>query len=192
MHTTLLLEGLLFFMIIAALIAVETADLLSSIISVGAVGFLLSIAFLLLGAPDIAITQIVVEVLCLIILIRATINRDLTTISGDREFFGMVITMVIVFALFIVGQRVVSMLPPLGVPVMDRIASTASAEYLAHGLQKTGDGNIVTAILFDYRAYDTLGQAAVFFCGILGAMTVLRRKAHKKVEDIDDENQEQA
>jgi multicomponent Na+:H+ antiporter subunit B len=192
MDITLLLEGLLFFMIIAALIAVETSDLLSSIISVGAVGFLLSIAFLLLGAPDIAITQIVVEVLCLVILIRATINRDLTTINGDREFFGMVITIVIVFAISVVGLRVMSLIPSFGIPVMDRIAGTASADYLANGLKKTGDGNIVTAILFDFRAYDTLGQAAVFFCGILGALTILRRKAHKKIEDIDDETGEQA
>ncbi|MBN1270227.1 MAG: DUF4040 domain-containing protein, partial [Kiritimatiellae bacterium] len=74
-----LLVILLLLMIIAALVAIETSNLLSSIISVGAVGFLLSIAFLLLGAPDIAITQIVVEILCLVILIRATISRDLTT-----------------------------------------------------------------------------------------------------------------
>ncbi len=39
-----------------------------------------------------AITQLVVEILCLVILIRATIRRDLVTVSGDREFFGLAVT----------------------------------------------------------------------------------------------------
>ena len=43
-----------------------------------------SLMFLFLRAPDIAITQIVVEVLGLIIMIRGTISRDLTFITGDR------------------------------------------------------------------------------------------------------------
>ena len=81
---------LLLFIIIAAIIAVETKNLLSAVICVGAVGFGASLMFLFLRAPDIAITQIVVEVLGLIVLIRATISRDLTFISGDREFFGVV------------------------------------------------------------------------------------------------------
>ncbi|MFC1809176.1 hydrogenase subunit MbhD domain-containing protein [Candidatus Omnitrophota bacterium] len=68
---------LLTFMIIAAIIAVEVKDLLSSVIAVGAVGMGLSIVFLILKAPDVAITQLVVEILCLIILIRATLKRDI-------------------------------------------------------------------------------------------------------------------
>ena len=64
---------LMIFIVIASLIAVETTDLLSSVICIGAMGFGVSLVFLFLRAPDIAITQIVVEVLGLIILIRATI-----------------------------------------------------------------------------------------------------------------------
>ena len=90
---------LLLFMIIAAIIAVETKDLLSSIICVGAIGVGTSLMFLFLRAPDIAITQIVVEVLGLIILIRATISRDLTFITGGREFFGTVVSVVIIFVI---------------------------------------------------------------------------------------------
>ena len=51
---------LMLFMIIAALIAVETCDLLSAVICVCAIGFGGSLMFLFLRAPDIAITQIVV------------------------------------------------------------------------------------------------------------------------------------
>ena len=54
---------LILLMIVAAVVAVETSRLLFSVISVGAVGFLLSIAFLFMGAPDVAIVQIGVEVI---------------------------------------------------------------------------------------------------------------------------------
>ena len=37
--------------------------------------------------------------------------------------------------------------------------------------------NIVTAILLDYRAYDTLGEASVLFCAVLGVAAILRRGA---------------
>ena len=59
--------------------------------------------------------------------------------------------------------------------------------YLAKGLSGTGAPNIVTSILLDFRGYDTLGEATVLFCSILGALTILRRKARKKVEEADDE-----
>ncbi len=69
--TVLMFYILMLFIIIAAIIAVETKDLLSSVICVGAIGFGAALVFLFLRAPDVAITQIVVEVLGLIILISA-------------------------------------------------------------------------------------------------------------------------
>jgi len=38
------------------------------------------------------------------------------------------------------------------------------------------------AILLDYRAYDTLGEATVILVSILGAYVVLRRVGRKKQE----------
>ncbi len=75
---------LLIFMIIGAIIAIEMKDLLSSVIAVGAVGLGLSIVLLILKAPDVAITQLVVEMLCLIILIRATLKKDLPFSTTGR------------------------------------------------------------------------------------------------------------
>jgi len=71
-------------MIVGAVVAIEVKDLLSSVVAVGAVGFALCLAFLVLKAPDLAITQLVVEILCLIILIRATIRKDLPLIIEGR------------------------------------------------------------------------------------------------------------
>src|SRR4030043_670241 len=84
---------LLLFMVFAAVVAVEVEDLLSSVIAVGAVGLGVSLAFLVLKAPDLAITQLVVEILCVIILIRATIKKDLPLVKSGRWFFNTISTL---------------------------------------------------------------------------------------------------
>ncbi len=178
--------ALLLFMIIAAIIAIETNNLLSAVICVGAVGFGASIMFLFLRAPDIAITQIVVEVLGLIILIRATIARDMTFITGDREFFGVVVSVVIIFVIFLAGIKVLETLPAFGTAVFTKVPEAASQIYIAEGLQKTGAANLVASVILDFRAYDTLGEATVLFTSIIGAIVILRKNTKKKLEDPDE------
>jgi multisubunit Na+/H+ antiporter MnhB subunit len=179
----------LVFMIIAAIVAIETRKLLSSVICVGAVGFGASLMFLFLRAPDIAITQIVVEVLGLVILIRATIARDLTFISGDREFFAVVVSVVIVFVIFLVGILVFESLPLFGEPIFANIPFhdlqqfSASKRYIASGLQETGAANLVASVILDYRAYDTLGEVTVLFTCIMGALVILRKPSKKAIEE---------
>ena len=182
---------LLLFIIIAALIAVETKNLLSAVICIGAIGFGASLMFLFLRAPDIAITQIVVEVLGLVILIRATIARDLTFISGDKEFFATVVSIVIIFVIFLAGIKVFQTLPDFGTSAFTAAAEApgipepASQTYISQGLQRTGAANIVSSVVLDFRAYDTLGEATVLFTSIIGATVILRKKAKKLLEDPD-------
>jgi len=170
------------FMIIGSLIAVETRNLLSSVISAGVVGFSLSIAFLMLGAPDIAITQVVVEILILVILIRATITTDNTAISKPRDTFPFVSSLIF-FGLFLVfAYLAVKELPAFGEPVMK-----VSQTYLDTGPEQTGATNIVTAVLLDFRGYDTLGEATVLFTSVVGAFVLLRRKGRKHRAEADTE-----
>jgi len=176
---------LMVFIIVAALIAVETKNLLSAVICVGAVGFGGSVMFLFLRAPDIAITQIVVEVLALIVLIRATIARDLTFISGDVEFFKVIFSVVIILVIGIAGVMVFESLPDFGTPVFTRAPNAASPTYIKDGLEKTGAANIVASVILGFRAYDTLGEATVLFTAITGATVILRRKSRKRLDEPD-------
>ena len=176
---------LLLFIIIAAIVAVETKHLLSAVICIGAVGFGASIMFLFLRAPDIAITQIVVEVLGLIILIRVCISRELTFISGPREFFGVVVSVVIVFAIFLAGIKILETLPAFGTPIFAEVPEAASQTYIKEGLRETGAANLVASVILDFRAYDTLGEATVLFTAIIGATVILRKKSRKLLEEPD-------
>jgi multicomponent Na+:H+ antiporter subunit B len=176
------LLALLIFMIVGSIIAIETKNMLSSVISAGVVGSALSVAFLMLGAPDIAITQVVVEILILVILIRATITVDNTAIEAHWDTFA-VVSSLIFFGLFLVfAFLAVQDLPPFGQPLL-----RVSREYLQTGLQKTGAANVVTSIILDFRGYDTLGEATVLFTSIVGAFVLLRRRGRKRRTDADTE-----
>ncbi|MBU1863812.1 MAG: DUF4040 domain-containing protein [Candidatus Omnitrophica bacterium] len=176
---------LLLFMIVGAIIAIEVKDLLSSVIAVGAVGLGLSIVFLILKAPDVAITQLVVEILCLIILIRATLKKDLPFSTTGRWFFNTAITVCFITIFLFVAMKAFTDLPVFGYPIM-KVARL----YLHKGLVQTGAVNLVSAVMLDYRAYDTLGEATVLFTAVIGVLSIVRRTGRKKLhEKIEEENE---
>ena len=166
---------LLIFMIIGAIIAIEVKDLLSSVVAVGAVGLVLSIVFLILKAPDVAITQLVVEILALIILIRATLNKDLPFSTSGRWFLNTIITVAFIGVLLLMASKALRDLPAFGQPLM-RVGST----YLKQGLTSTGATNLVASVILDYRAFDTLGEATVLFTAVIGVLAVVRKIGRKK------------
>jgi len=171
------LHFLLLFMIVAAIVAIEARDLLSSVIAVGAAGFALCLAFLILKAPDLAITQLVVEILILIILIRATIRRDLPLAIEGRWFFNTISTLVFIAVFLFFAYTALRELPSFGQPIM-----AVAKKYLEEGTQATGAVNLVSAVILDFRAFDTLGEATVLFASVIGIMAVLRRPGRREIK----------
>ncbi len=47
--------------------------------------------------------------------------------------------------------------------------------FIRHGQEQTGANNIVTSVVFDYRAFDTLGEATVLFTAVLGVGMMFRK-----------------
>jgi len=181
-------EGLLFailvFMVLGSIIAVETRDLLSSVIAVGAVGFGLAVVFLILAAPDLAIVQVVVEVLTLIMLLRVVVSRKDETLAHSLRrgaAFAAVAGVAFCTIFLVYGWVCFQDLPAFGEPLM-----RVSHRYIEQGLAEVNAPNLVTAVLLDYRAYDTLGEATVIFTAIVGALAILRRKGRTTDERGDD------
>lgn len=178
---------LLLLMIAAAFAALQTPNLLSAVISMGAVGFGVSMAYILLRAPDAAIPHIVVEILTLLLLIRATIWRGVHFVTGQRDVFGSAVALGLVIILLILLLPVFNALPFGHAATWSQSPAgqfdLASTYYLNKGLQDTGAANITTAVLLSYRVYDTLGEATVLFTAIVGALVLLRRQARKPLEE---------
>jgi len=168
-------------MIVGAIVAMEIEDLLSSVIAMGAVGMGLTLEFLLLRAPDLAITQLVVEIVSLIILIKATVavkpvaietNLPKNKIAG-LGYIGFAVFFVVVFIWF--SSLALGQLPPFGNPIMKM-----GRQYIEQAMVKTGATNIVSAIILDFRGYDTLGEATILFTSVIGVLAVLRSVGRKK------------
>jgi multicomponent Na+:H+ antiporter subunit B len=174
MDPTTILYFLISFMIVAAIVAVEAKDLLSTVVSVSAAGAGLSIVFLLLGAPDLAITQVVVEVLCLVILIRAIVTRKDVTFEKRPNTFAVAAGLVFCALLCVACLYAFRGLVPFGEPRM-----LMAQPYLLESLARTGAANAVMGVLLDFRAYDTLGEATVIFTSIIGAYVLLRHVGRK-------------
>lgn len=162
---------ILLFMIAAAIIAVWAKDLLSSVIAVGAVGIGLCMAFLLLKAPDLAIMQLVVEILSLIILIRATARKDLPFSASGRWLFNTLSTLLFIAVFLTASHIVLKQLPQFGSPLM-----RVSKIYLEEGAASTGSANLVAGIMLDYRSLDALGEATALFAVTIGILAIARKK----------------
>ena len=54
--------------------------------------------------------------------------------------------------------------------------SHVSPKYIQEATEKTATPNIVTAVLADYRSYDTMGETVVVFTAAIGCVLMLRKK----------------
>ncbi len=166
---------LLAVMLVAGVIAIEIRDLLAAAVALGIVGFSVAIMFILLQAPDLAIVQILVEILTVVffaaVVLRST-SVDSTVASSVRRESVSATAAYAVFAILLVvlAARAFAELPAFGSPLL-RVAT----EYIALGLERTGAANVVAAIILDFRGYDTLGEATVLFTAVVGVLTVVRR-----------------
>jgi multisubunit Na+/H+ antiporter MnhB subunit len=160
---------LLIFIIIAAAIAIEARDLLSSVVALGAAGLGLCMTFIVLKAPDVAVTQLVVETLSLIVLIRATLKTDVPFSMSGRWLFNTVILIVFVTVFLLVSLKCLADLPLFGHPLM-RVGSAYIKEGAAGGAT-----NLVSVISLDYRTLDALCEGAVLFTAVMGVLSMIRR-----------------
>lgn len=92
---------------------------------------------------------------------------------------------VLLVSMLLIG---VSDLPPFG-GADNPVNNEVSQRYIEKGLQETGAVNIVTGMILDYRAFDTLGESHVLFiatCTVLILLREDRKKGCDNVQEIND------
>lgn len=153
-------------MIIAAIAATQAQKRFAALVVVGVTGFGMSAIFALQGAPDLALTQILVEVVTLIAFVL--VLRRLPARLGDRHGsshrllrasigigVGVVMALVAVIAAGARIEQPISLAwPPL-------------AYEIGHGR------NVVNVALVDLRGWDTMGELAVVIAAATGVASLL-------------------
>lgn len=90
----------------------------------------------------------------------------------------IVLTTVILISIGIVLVLMVEEMPEFGEsgPAYNEV----SRHYVANSVDETGATNIISAIIMDYRAYDTMGEATVLFAGIAAVLATLAAHGDKE------------
>jgi multicomponent Na+:H+ antiporter subunit A len=152
--------------VLAAITAVRATSRLVAVTSLGIAGYGIALIYLLFGAPDLAMTQVLVETLTVIlfVLIFAHLPRlarlsPLPTRLRDMVLSAGVGLIMAALVLMAVGNRQHE-------PISNYLAERAQPD--AHGR------NIVNVILVDFRALDTLGEITVLALAGVGIYALLK------------------
>lgn len=109
--------------------------------------------------------------------------------NKELHFFAVFYRiMAIVFCLTLIGLLLytVSFLPPIG-DVKRPVNNEVAEKYIMDGREDTGAINIVTGMILDYRAFDTLGESHVLFIATITVLILLRLdKKGNKNEEVND------
>ena len=153
-------------MIIAALIALFSQHRLTSIIAVGALGYLVSILFVIFQAPDLALTQLVVE--------TVTVALFLLCFYHLPEFRKEVSKVRFKFTNMLISAGVGLTVTLLALSANGtRLFETISG-YFENSYALAGAKNIVNATLVDFRGLDTMIEVAVLCIAGLAVFTLIK------------------
>ncbi|MDX2185303.1 MAG: hydrogen gas-evolving membrane-bound hydrogenase subunit E [Opitutaceae bacterium] len=158
--------------IAGAVFATSSTNRIVALLGLGAVGGGIAILFLVFGAPDLAVTQLLVEALVVILLVLAVFRlppmaRAARTVRGSWLLVGCVLFGAMMGAL---AYQASSHVP--ADPISDTLEAWSYP--LAHGR------NVVNVILVDFRALDTLGEISVLAIAAMGVVALLRKKGGER------------
>lgn len=155
----------------AALSAVVTRSRLAAFASLGVVALGLALTFVLFGAPDLAMTQFLVETLTVILLVLVIYHLPQYTIqsSARQRFRDAVVAIAAggLFTILVLGVTSVQLAPHISRYYLE------NSYTLAHGQ------NVVNVILVDFRSLDTLGEITVVAIAAVGVFALLKLRPEK-------------
>lgn len=157
---------LVLLLISLAILLVKTTRRMTSILLLGCIGFSVAALFALYGAPDLAITQILVETLTLLLFALAIYGlpgmkeRHTSGRGGRRASF--------IAALVGTGFTLLTM-KAFDVQISDAVGMDLAAISYSEAYGR----NVVNVILVDFRALDTMGEITVLLIAALGVYAML-------------------
>ncbi|MBZ5753019.1 Na+/H+ antiporter subunit A [Metabacillus rhizolycopersici] len=167
--------GLIAGMVIAAFVIVLAKSRLTAMIALGALGFLVSMFFVDFRAPDLALTQLVVEtvtvalfLLCFYHLPELRKERSRVPFKATNLIVSLGVGIIVtIIALSANGNR-------LFAPI---------SSFYEQAYELAGAKNIVNAILVDFRGFDTMLEILVLCMAGLGVFTLIKLRIAGRDKD---------
>ncbi|HEX9903709.1 MAG TPA: DUF4040 domain-containing protein [Propylenella sp.] len=164
--------ALLTLLAVVTLAIVRQRSLFGVVVLFGIYSFLMASVMIVLDAVDVAMTEASVGAGVSTVLLLAALHLIKTIEMRQSRPRPLPLLLSVVTGGALVWGALA--LPPFGVPDSP-IHQHVAPRYLQKSIEETGVPNVVTAVLADYRAFDTLGEATVIFTGGIGAVLLLRR-----------------
>jgi len=166
--------GLAALAVAAALAAVRFRSRLAAIAALGVVGSMLAVLYMIFGAPDLALTQFMVESLTVILFVLVFYYLPrFATLSGRTARARDAVMCALAGGLMSgLVLSVLRMAPP----------KTISEFFMRESVSAAHGRNVVNVILVDFRALDTLGEITVLALAGIGVYVLLRLRLqdHRK------------
>lgn len=158
--------AVLIFITAGALLTAFSNSRMTAIAALGVVGIGVALIFIMFGAPDVAITQLLVETLVIVLVALAMLRLPYLDPERVAHFRGWDALVAVAVGITTAIVLLAVMAEPLDRRLTDYFEITSWPE--AYGR------NIVNVILVDFRALDTFGEIAVVVIAALGAFALLR------------------
>ena len=170
---------------ICALATVSVRGLLSATITFAAYSFLMCLVWAEMGAVDVAFTEAVVgagvsTIFFIAALFRSTTRSPLLIrgIDDPHHFkdqgwkvLPLILSVVTGVLLFYGMSDFPAWGDPNSIP-----ATKVAAHYVENALRETHVPNLVTAVLGDYRGYDTMFELVVIYCAGISVVSILKQE----------------
>ncbi len=146
--------------------AVKHRNRLIAVLMLGLVGLITSLLFAHFSAPDLALTQVLVEIVTVILVLLAMYFLPEAT-PHESSLARRVRDGVLAAA---AGTGIAA----LSYAMLTLPPDSISSFYLAESKPAGGGTNVVNVILVDFRGFDTLGEITVLGIAAVGIMAMLR------------------
>jgi multicomponent K+:H+ antiporter subunit A len=157
--------GMMIMIGLALSIALIHAQRLIALLALSVIGLGVSLLFVRYSAPDLALTQLSVEVVTLILMLLALryLPQQSTPERAKRVWPDALLASII-------GAGAAA----LTYAIMSRDFASIAGYFLENSLSQGGGHNVVNVILVDFRGYDTFGEISVLALAALGIYALLQ------------------
>ncbi len=138
-----------------------------AIVFASIVGLMVSLTFIRFSAPDLALTQLSVEVVTIMLLLLALRFLPVEGPAGDAPR-GRLLRDAVIAGFGGLGAAT------LAYAMLTRPFETISGYFIQQAVPGGGGTNVVNVILVDFRGFDTLGEISVLALAALGAHALLQ------------------
>jgi multicomponent Na+:H+ antiporter subunit A len=170
--------------VVAALAILAAPSHIAGVLTLSIVGFMVAIFYILANAPDLALTQLVVETLVLVIflLVLDRLPAYYGSIDPDLAVRDSLVAGAVGVTVFVTVLLSTSASPDASLRRFLTQRAGVPAEHGPFFTDYGGGGNIVNVILVDFRAFDTMGEISVVAMAALAILTLIRMRSRGETQ----------